>query len=117
MVFKNLNEPKEENIDQIQLYLHFFKIAKGILLYVNKDTQGLKEFLVDYEPKRAQSLLANLANLKTKIDSNIVPERIPIYPDDWQCQYCQFKEICSLAGGDELDWEKFKAKIEKKPLS
>ena len=117
MVFRNLSQPKEENIDQIQLYLHFFKIAKGILLYVNKDTQGLKEFLVDYEPKRAQSLLANLANLKTKIDSNIVPERIPIYPDDWQCQYCQFKEICSLAGGGELDWEKFKAKIEKKPLS
>ncbi len=28
MIFKNLAEPKEENINQLQLYLHFFKIPK-----------------------------------------------------------------------------------------
>jgi len=112
MIFKNLSQPKEENIDQIQLYLHFFKIPKGILLYVNKDNQELKEFLVIYNRQRAESLLKDLSNLKVKIDADLVPERIPTWPDDWQCQYCQFREICGLVGQKEINWSDFKNKIE-----
>jgi len=26
--------------------------------------------------------------------------------------YCQFKDICSLAGAEEINWEKFKDKID-----
>ncbi len=112
MVFRNLSQPKEENIDQVQLYLHFFKIPKGILLYVNKDTQELKEFIVDYDKKRAQSLLDELAELQKKINSNTIPERLLDYPSNWQCQYCQFKEICSVIGGGDINWNGFKSKIE-----
>lgn len=111
MIFKNLAEPKEENINQIQLYLHYFKIPKGILLYVSKDNQELKEFVISYDKKRALSLLDALNNLKTKIDSNIVPDRLADYPDSWQCQYCQFKEICSAAGWGDINWQEFKKKI------
>ena len=111
-IFKGLAEPKEEHINQIQLYLHFFKQKKGILLYVNKDTKELKEFLVDYNPEIVSSLLNELGNLKTKIDKNIVPDRIPSWPDNWQCQYCAFKTICSLAGSGEMEWKTFKDKIE-----
>jgi CRISPR/Cas system-associated exonuclease Cas4 (RecB family) len=111
LVFKNLNQPKEEHIDQIQLYLHYLDPKKGILLYVNKDNQELKEFEVPYDPKRAHDLLKVLTNLKTKIDSNTIPPRIPGWPDDWQCQYCQFKEICAMAGPGDVSWEMFKRKI------
>jgi CRISPR/Cas system-associated exonuclease Cas4 (RecB family) len=111
-IFNSLAQPKEEHINQIQLYLHFFKRQKGILLYVNKDTQDLKEFLVDYDADRAQLLLKNFAELKTKIDTNVIPKRLVDYPQNWQCQYCQFKEICGLAGGEEVDWQDFKTKIE-----
>lgn len=112
MVFKNLEEAKEENINQLQLYLHFFKIPKGILLYVNKDTQELKEFIVNYNQKTAESLLKDLADLKMKIDSNVIPSRILAYPDDWQCKYCAFREVCGMANGGEVNWDKFKEKIE-----
>ena len=114
-IFKNLNTPKEEHINQIQLYLHFFKQKKGILLYVNKDTQGLKEFFVDYDSKIAEGLLNELICLKVKIDGNVIPSRIPNWPGDWQCQYCQFKEICKITGDQELNWEVFKEKIESQP--
>ena len=113
MVFKNLAEPKEENIDQIQLYLHYFKIPRGILLYVNKDTQELKEFQVNYDQRRALSLLDQLNELKNKIDSNVIPDQLPDYPDNWQCQYCSFKEICAMANQGEIKWEEFRKKIEK----
>ena len=112
VIFRNLAEPKVENIDQLQLYLHFFKIKKGILLYVNKDNQELKEFLVDYDSARAQRLVGELAELKMKIDENIVPPRLADWPKNWQCRYCPFAEICQMTGSDKIGWEQFKKKSE-----
>jgi len=117
MVFKNLTEPKKDNINQIQLYLHYFKIPKGILLYVNKDTLELKEFLIEHDPAIAQKLLKDLTDLKTKIDSNVVPQRIPGWPEEWQCQYCQFKEICQMAGEKEISWLEFRKKVDEAEAS
>lgn len=113
MIFRSLQEPKEDNVNQLQLYLHFFKIPKGILLYVNKDTLELKEFPVSYSQALAQSILKDLTELKTKIDKNIIPQRLAEYPQNWQCQYCAFKEICDMAQAGDMDWEDFKTKIQK----
>lgn len=110
--FRYLSQAKEENINQIQLYLHYFKIPKGILLYVNKDNQQLKEFMVHYNQAQARSLLEELANLKKQVDSNIIPSRIPNYPNNWQCQYCQFREICNIGEATEMKWDNLRAKIE-----
>jgi len=112
MIFKNLTYPKEENINQIQLYLHYFKIPKGILLYVDKDKLDLKEFLVDYDKTLAEKILSGLSYLKKQIDTNVIPPRIPDYPNNWQCQYCQFREICDMGESGEMNWEDFKKKIE-----
>jgi CRISPR/Cas system-associated exonuclease Cas4 (RecB family) len=114
LVFNKLTEPKEENVDQIQLYLHYFKIPKGILLYVNKDDQYLKEFIVKYDKKRVNCLLKGLEKIKKKIDKNILPARLIDYPKNWQCRYCQFKRICSMAHEGEMKWQEFKKEIEKK---
>jgi len=111
MIFRNLESPKEENVAQVQLYLHYFKIPKGILLYVNKDNQELKEFFVYYDKKISESLISELSDLKKKIDSNTIPARVSTYPDDWQCRYCQFLEICKIGKGIETKWEELKGKI------
>jgi len=116
MVFKNLREPKLENVYQIQLYLHYFRIKKGILLYIDKDQQDMKEFLVDYDPNLVQNILKEFMILKEKIEKNIVPERLSDYPQNWQCQYCQFKKICELAGKESVNWEEFKKKIKEVTL-
>jgi len=116
MVFRSLQEAKPENIQQVQLYLYYFRIPKGILLYVNKDNLELKEFMVEYNPGEAESLLADLDYLKKQIDSDIIPARIADYPDNWQCRYCQFKDICSMASPDEMDWNGFKGKIQAREL-
>ena len=114
MIFNKLTEPKEENVDQLQLYLHYFKIPKGILLYVNKDNQQLKDFIIDYDKKRVLSLLSVLADVRQKIDKNIIPDRLSDYPANWQCRYCQFKEICKIANAGEINWNDFKNKIKRK---
>ena len=112
MVFRNLSEPKEENVNQLQLYLHYFKIPKGILLYVDKDKLELKEFTVLYQKAIAEKILSDLAALKKQIDSNIIPPRLADYPDNWQCQYCQFREVCNLGAPGQMNWQDFKSKIQ-----
>jgi len=114
MNFQKLN-PKAtfpQHINQLQLYLHFFKIKKGILLYINKDTQELKEFILDYEPEKVEKLLEWAEKLKNKIEENTIPLRLPNWPKDWECQGCVFAEICKLAGEKEMSWEEFLRKIE-----
>ncbi len=112
MIFNKLEEPKEENIDQVQLYMHYFKVKKGILLYVNKDNQQLKDFVFNYDKKRTLALLNNLKDVKKKIEQNIIPDRLEDYPLNWQCRYCQFKSICKIANNGELSWKDFKKKVE-----
>jgi CRISPR/Cas system-associated exonuclease Cas4 (RecB family) len=114
MIFKGLIQPKEENVNQIQLYLHYFKIPKGILLYVNKDTLELKDFVVEYDAALVGGLLKSLEELNKKIQADIVPVTLEDFPGSWQCRYCQFKDICSLAGRQEVQWEDFKKKVEMK---
>ncbi|OGZ72310.1 MAG: hypothetical protein A2998_03555 [Candidatus Staskawiczbacteria bacterium RIFCSPLOWO2_01_FULL_37_25b] len=111
MIFKRMTAPKEENVYQIQLYLHFFNIKKGILLYIDKDQQDMKEFFVDYDEQLCNSLLEKFHALKAQVEKNMVPSRLADYPRNWQCSYCQFKEVCKLANGDALNWEEFKNKV------
>ncbi|MBU2579331.1 PD-(D/E)XK nuclease family protein [Patescibacteria group bacterium] len=112
MIFRNLTAPKEENVSQIQLYLHYFKIKNGILLYIDKDQQELKEFLIEYDPELCQRFIDGFKILQEKIDANVVPVVLSDYPKNWQCNYCQFREICDLTGKEEINWQLFKEKIE-----
>ncbi|MDP2741695.1 MAG: Dna2/Cas4 domain-containing protein [bacterium] len=112
MIFRNLSQPKEENVCQIQLYMHYFNIKNGILLYIDKDQQNIKEFVVRYDENLVKSLLDGFYDLKSKIDANNVPSRLADYPKNWQCNYCQFKDICKMADGEEINWENFKKKME-----
>lgn len=110
--FKRLTSPKDENLAQIQLYLYYFKIKKGILLYIDKDQQEIKEFMIEYDPALAENLLTGFEHLKKKIASDIVPQTLFDYPTNWQCSYCQFRPICDLAGREEIKWGEFKDKIQ-----
>lgn len=112
MLFRKLTAPKEENIYQVQLYMHYFNIKKGMLLYVDKDQQELKEFIFDYDEELCKSLLDKFYALKDKVEKNIVPARLEDYPRNWQCSFCAFKDLCKMANGEELNWEDFKKKVE-----
>jgi len=111
MAFRKLMAPKEENFYQIQLYLHYFKIQKGILLYIDKDQQEIKEFVVNYEPNLTNQLLIGFTQLKKKIETDTLPVALFDYPTNWQCGYCQYRQICDMAGKQEISWGDFKARV------
>jgi len=112
MVFRKMTEPKEDNVYQIQLYLHFFNIKKGILLYIDKDMQEMKEFFVDYDEALCKDLLDKFNVLKDQVDGDILPARLKDYPKNWQCTYCAYKDVCKAVNPDKMSWEDFKKKIE-----
>jgi len=105
--------PIPEHINQLQLYLHYFKIKKGILLYLNKDTQEIHEFILEYDKNLVEKILEWFSKLKEKIELNVVPIRLSDWPDNWQCKNCEFFEICKIAGEKEILWEKLKEEIQK----
>jgi len=112
MIFRKLAQPKEENVYQIQLYMHYFNIKKSILLYIDKDRQEMKEFFVEYDEALCKSLLDKFYILKDQVEKNILPGRLQDYPKNWQCSYCQFKDVCKMADENVVSWEDFKKKIE-----
>jgi len=112
MLFRKLTEAKEENIYQVQLYMHFFGIKKAILLYVDKDQQNLKEFFIDYDEALCKRLLDGFYDLKGSVEADKIPARLADFPKNWQCNYCQFKDVCKMANGDVISWEDFKNKVE-----
>lgn len=85
--------PDSSHIKQLQLYLYFFGIKKGILLYENKDTQDLKEFVIDYDEKIVKEVFSEFNRLKELIEKDIIPEK-PKEIEDWQCDYCPYIEEC-----------------------
>jgi len=91
--FQKLEKPRREHLCQVQLYLHYFKIPSGILIYENKDNQDLKEFRVEYDEKISKSLIEEFEIIKHMIENNIVPP-IPMGLEDWECQYCDYAEEC-----------------------
>ena len=99
-----------KNEDKLEHLLnHFpFNIEKDIL---NK-RKSSTEFIVEYDETLCKSLLDKFYALKDQIDKNMVPAHLEDYPSNWQCRYCQFKDICKTAKGDAIDWEDFKKKIE-----
>jgi CRISPR/Cas system-associated exonuclease Cas4 (RecB family) len=105
--------PLPDHINQLQLYLHYFNIKKGILLYLNKDTQEISEFVFDYNKDLTEKILNWFSKLKEKIEADLVPIRLPDWPDNWQCQKCDFFEICKIAGEKEISWNQLKEEIEK----
>jgi len=93
-IFKGLEYPKPENVGQIQLYLHYFKIKKGILFYIDKDRQEIKEFIVSYDSQMVHFLLQGFRKLKKQIDNNELPPVLSDYPKNWQCKYCRYSRTC-----------------------
>lgn len=91
--FRKLEEPRKKHVEQIQLYMHYFNIPQGIILYENKNTQHLKEFRVDYDEELVEGLIKNFEFLREQIEKEIVPEK-PEDIKDWQCRYCEYRKEC-----------------------
>ena len=97
--FEKMDRPDPAHLKQVQLYMHYFKIDRGIILVENKNDQELKEFTVHRDEKLLSEISHTFQNLKEMVSTNTIPPK-PNYgrSDKWRCDYCAFRETCKKDG-------------------
>ncbi|NOX44248.1 MAG: Dna2/Cas4 domain-containing protein [Caldiserica bacterium] len=88
--------PKRDHYLQLQLYLHYLDVPRGIILMENKANQALREFVVDRNEETIRRVIADFTDLHRLIFRE---GKLPPLPDKsgWeydQCRYCPFVEFC-----------------------
>ena len=91
--FISLKEPKREHVYQLQLYLFFFNIKKGYLLYESKDNQNLQQFEVRLNINTVKRALKNILAIEDYLKNDIIPPR-DFLKNSWQCKSCPYKNHC-----------------------
>jgi len=49
--------------------------------------------------------------LKDQVEKDALPARLTDHPSNWQCRFCQYKDICKMTDENEITWEDFKKKL------
>lgn len=102
-MFKNfLQEPKEQHVEQLQLYMYLSGVHQGFLLYENKNDQSLKEFLIEYDEEMVNRLREKILNVNEHVNNNTLPER-EFTRSHWQCKYCDFSGICWYPDSENVE--------------
>jgi len=93
--FQRLTAPEPGHYKQLQLYLHYLNLEHGILILEDKDTQELKEFIVEKDPGILREIFITFRKLRSQIARSIVPPR-PCFSEDeqWRCRCCAYQEVC-----------------------
>jgi CRISPR/Cas system-associated exonuclease Cas4 (RecB family) len=96
--FSYLSEPKQEHVTQLALYMYYFGVQQGLLIYENKDSQELKEYVIKY--KEVSELMAEtfekLNLVRDSVKTRVLPPK-PTFTDKekWKCEYCNYKSECA----------------------
>lgn len=102
----NVDEPYQDEIDQLFWYIYAAKEAKslkerniqdyGYILYVERGEVSDFPFIgwkIPYDADRVKTIRERFKKLKQAIDAKKIPKR-PYERDSIKCQYCRFKEYC-----------------------
>jgi len=75
--------------DQVNLYLHFFKIKKGYLLFISKDKGEIAEVLIEYDPVRAKQVIKEIDDFyENYVNKSIEPP--PCSGNSFGCEVCGY---------------------------
>ena len=85
---------KPEHIVQLQMYLHFTNLSQGYLLYIDKDSNDLKEILVAYDENLIVEELDKLVNAWECVNSKLIPDPPYKGKSKYPCSYCSYRNLC-----------------------
>lgn len=89
--------PKEDNIAQMQLYMHSDwgrknKVDRAMLIYFNKNTSDIKVVEVPYDSQLSENLLKRLHLVYDHFKREELPPREYLPGIDWQGDYSAYKD-------------------------
>lgn len=102
----NVDEPYQDEIDQLLWYIYAAKKSKslkerniqdyGYMLYVERGEISdfpFSAWKIEYDAERVETIRERFKNLKKAIDEEQLPQR-PHERDSIKCSYCRFKSFC-----------------------
>lgn len=82
--FRKLTDATPEHKLQLQFYLYYRKIQKGMVLYENKDTQEIKIFEIELDIPLVEKTIEEFRKFKEDIINGIVPSEEIVKMEDIQ---------------------------------
>lgn len=80
--FNKLDDAQHDHKLQLQLYMYYLNIPRGMLLYENKNDQNMKIFKYELNRPMVEKIIEEFKVLKEQIDNNIVPPNESIKLED-----------------------------------
>lgn len=99
MLRNTYNKPSTDHYRQIQWYMHYTGIHRGIVLYECKNTQRIMTFKIKYDKDFCDKLIKQYAKIYIKASSESIPDRPSAFNSD-RCQSCRLLTVCW--DGEEL---------------
>lgn len=93
MLRETYKKPVAEHYKQIQWYMHYTNIERGIVIYECKNTQRLLQFKVKHDVDFCKKLVNQYAKIYNKASGSEIPERPSAYDSD-RCQSCKLLTVC-----------------------
>lgn len=93
--WKMFRRPKSTHINQMQLYMYAEQLQHGFLIYINKDTGDIKEWIVDYDASLVDELLDLIREINEVEQKNELPAaHKKCTPSSVMRSQCPFNERC-----------------------
>lgn len=87
-------KPKPEHIAQANLYMHFTKIPKALLLYENKNNQELCEHVLNFDKKIVDNVFAGFKKIWSCVQQLQLPDKEGESPTSFPCSFCGYARVC-----------------------
>jgi rubredoxin len=89
-----LNEPMENHIAQMQIYMHILQYNKGLIFYFNKDSSQIIMHEVAYNQSFVTPLLEKPKKYKYYLKTGILPDRICFQSENPRASKCKVCKLC-----------------------
>lgn len=93
MMRQMYKKPSAKHYQQIQWYMHYTGIHRGVVLYECKNTQNFYFCNVRYDEEFMRKLLSKYDKIYKKASAKEIPERPSAYNSD-RCIKCQLRSVC-----------------------
>lgn len=90
---KNYKKPTARHYRQIQWYLHYYELDRGIVIYECKNTQELLAFKIKRDTEFCEKQMKKYAKIYDKATQKERPNR-PYKQSSDMCQYCKLLTVC-----------------------
>lgn len=93
--FISLGEVKPGHLRQIHAYMKALALQSAVVIYLNKDTSQVKEFVVRFDPAFYQEFVAaRIGTFFKSVRAQRPPPQEGSNPSLAPCSYCAYQRVC-----------------------